>query len=173
MEDRMRMLTFSDPHDFHQLKLGLCLPLPQFYADFSSIQVPINILYPKLKSSLILLFSGFGGEDNSLPWHCGSVCGSLYSDILSWGLQQNLWICATQPLWIWLWKRRRKGLKTTSTNTLADQIHICSAQGVIPTSNFVQVNSTLLPENSEGCRSAWFRHSNKEFCLHWGQFAPA
>ena len=32
------MLTFSDPHDFNQLKLRLCWPLPQFYAEFSSAQ---------------------------------------------------------------------------------------------------------------------------------------
>ena len=29
-----------DPPDFNQLKLGLCWPLPQFYAEFSSAQAP-------------------------------------------------------------------------------------------------------------------------------------
>ena len=35
----MIMLTFSDPHDFNQLKLEFCQLLPQFYAEFSFAQV--------------------------------------------------------------------------------------------------------------------------------------
>ena len=31
---------FFDPRDFSQLKLGLCQPLPQFYAEFSPAQAP-------------------------------------------------------------------------------------------------------------------------------------
>ena len=40
VENGLMMLTFSDPYDFNQLKLGLCQPLPHFYAELSSVHTP-------------------------------------------------------------------------------------------------------------------------------------
>ena len=46
----MIVLTPFDLHGFNQLKLGLCCPLPQLYADFS-FQVPSKIcMYAWLKT---------------------------------------------------------------------------------------------------------------------------
>ena len=45
-----------DPPDFSQLKLGLCQPLPQFSAEFFSVQAPSWIcMYLQLKICPILL----------------------------------------------------------------------------------------------------------------------
>ena len=87
-----------------------------------------------------------------------------------------LWLCNTgdcRGIWgaplleIWLWWRRKEGLATTSIWILADQIHTCSAQLVIPNSGFAhlqnQLRSILWPGKLVRCRSAWFRFSNEEF----------
>ena len=55
----------------HQLKLGFCGPLPQFYAEFSSAQALSWIyVYPELKTSPVLL-SGrhcFGKDPQCFPY---------------------------------------------------------------------------------------------------------
>lgn len=77
-----------------------------------------------------------------------------------------------QLLGIGLWWRSGEGYTITSTQILADWVHICSVQAVILTSGFAHLqNVTFWQGNLEGCRSTWFWFSKEEFCQAWLDYA--
>lgn len=96
--------------------------------------------------------------------HCGLLCGNSYL-IEHHGDHRGIF--RPQTLGGWLWWKRWEGSITTSTQILADEIHTCSAQVIIPISNFAclqkQVEGALWPGNSVGDTSAWFMSSD-ELC---------
>lgn len=61
-----------------------------------------------------------------------------------------------------------KGIAITSTQILADQVHSCSVQVVIPASGFAHLQSQVggipWPGKSVGCTSAWLGSTKEEFC---------
>lgn len=76
--------------------------------------------------------------------------GSLYSDLISQGLLGNVWGSTTENQW---WKSG-EGLVAISTCILADRVPTCSAQVLIPTGGFAQlqnqIRNPLWPGNSVG-----------------------
>ena len=78
------------------------------------------------------------GSSQSPPAALGLFCGSPYSDFVPLGLQGSLWLSATG---IGLWERMGEGLATTSTWILADWVHTCSGQVLIPASGFAHLQS--------------------------------
>ena len=86
VEDGKVMLTFSDPCDLSQLKLGLCQPILQFCAEFSSAYAPSWIrLFPWLKASPVVLLGRhcFGKDLWNFPF-LFQVINSSFFQSLAW-----------------------------------------------------------------------------------------
>lgn len=104
-----------------------------------SLRAPqCRVVFPELPVPLVGRESP-GGITSSHPQHCGSLCGSSYSDLTPEGMQGNLWGSTSGNLTV---RRRREGLAIISTWILADRVHTFRAQAIIPSINFVHHQNT-------------------------------
>ena len=85
-----------------------------------------------------------------------TILGVSWREPMFWfhvtGITKNL---QAQSPGIRLWVRRVEGLATTNMWVMADWVHTCNAQVVIPVSDFAhlqnQIKDTLWPGNLAGC----------------------
>lgn len=86
------------------------------------------------------------------PQNCGSLCGSPFSDLTSWGWQGNLWGSATGNLTM---AEKQEGLSTTSTQILADRVYTYGAQLVTPTNIFAHLQNKVRPTRTREFGRVW------------------
>ena len=70
-------------------------------------------------------------------------------------------ICEIQQLGIWLWWRMGKGLATTSTWFLGDQVHTCGAQAIDPTNSFAYLQNKFVVHSHQG--TWWGTYQTRSF----------
>lgn len=97
------------------------------------------------------------GEDSQSSQHCGSLCGSLFSDLTPWGLWGNLTVMG----------KVGRSLQQTPHRSWPTEFTPCGAQAVILTRGFVhvpnQAGGALWLGNAVGCSSACHGLSNQKF----------